>query len=64
MLDFLFKREAKVNNSQILNDFYSKLKEKYSKKPSLIIAKIPHLDDKEFHAKLVHKLQFTDITSV
>ena len=41
-----------------------KLEEKYSKKPSLIIAKIPHLDDKEFHAKLVHKLQFTDITSV
>ena len=40
------------------------LEEKYSKKPSLIIAKIPHLDDKEFHAKLVHKLQFTDITSV
>ena len=30
MLDFLFKREAKVNNSQVLNEFYSKLKEKYS----------------------------------
>ena len=30
MLDFLFKKETKVNNSQILNDFYSKLKEKYS----------------------------------
>ena len=30
MLDFLFKKETKVNNSQILNDFYAKLKEKYS----------------------------------
>lgn len=30
MLDFLFKKETKVNNSQILNEFYSKLKEKYN----------------------------------
>ncbi len=30
MLDFLFKKETKVNNSQLLNEFYSKLKEKYS----------------------------------
>ena len=30
MLDFLFKKETKVNNSQILNEFYLKLKEKYS----------------------------------
>jgi len=30
MLEFLFKKESKVNNSQILNEFYSKLKEKYS----------------------------------
>ncbi len=30
MLDFLFKKETKVNNSQILNEFYAKLKEKYS----------------------------------
>lgn len=29
MLDFLFKKEAKVSNSQILNEYYSKLKEKY-----------------------------------
>lgn len=30
MLDFLFKKENKVNNSQLLNEFYEKLKEKYS----------------------------------
>ena len=30
MLDFLFKKDVRANNSQELNDFYSKLKEKYS----------------------------------
>ena len=30
MLNFLFKKETKVNNSQLLNEFYGKLKEKYN----------------------------------